>query len=107
MDEQDRAIAKIEGHFLDTFKIAGGLLVNIQKGTNFSLEQRKIKDEVWLPRQVDGKGSARAFLLFHFNGSFREIDSDYRKFKATSTILPGVETVGGTDDPQQGAGKEK
>lgn len=90
VDEDDHAIAKLEGHFLDTFKIGAGLVANIQKGTSFSLEQRKVNDEVWLPLEVDGRGTARMLLLFRFNGSFREIDSGYRKFKVTSTILPGV-----------------
>lgn len=101
VDEEDRALARVEGRFLNTFKIGAGLVVNIQKGTNFSLEQRKINDEVWLPAQIDGHGAARAFLFFSFNGSFQEIDSDYRKFKVTTTILPGAETEGaGAADPQ-------
>lgn len=90
VDEDDRAISKLEGHFLDTFKIGAGLVVNIQKGTSFSMEQRKVNDEVWLPVQIDGRGAARVFLLFKFNGNFRELDSGYRKFKVTSTILPGM-----------------
>lgn len=90
VDEEDRAIAKIEGHFLNTFKIGAGLLANIQKGTNFSMEQRKVNDEVWLPAQIDGHGTARMLLLFRFSGNFREIDSGYRKFKVTTTILPGM-----------------
>ena len=90
VDEDDRAISRLEGHFLDTFKIGAGLFVNIQKGTSFSMEQRKVNDEVWLPAEFDGRGAARAFLFFRFNGNFREIDSGYRKFKVTSTILPGM-----------------
>jgi hypothetical protein len=90
VDEQDRAISKLEGRFLDTFKIGAGLVVNIRKGTSFSMEQRKVNGEVWLPAQMDGQGAARAFLLFRFNGRFREVDSGYRKFKVTSTILPGM-----------------
>lgn len=90
IDEEDRAIAKVEGHFFHTFKIGAGLLVNIQKGTAFSLEQRKINGEVWLPVEANGHGAARMLLFFHFNGNFREVDSGYRKFKVTSTILPGM-----------------
>jgi hypothetical protein len=90
VDEEDRAIARLEGHFFNTFKIGAGLLVNIQKGTSFSLEQRKVNDEVWLPVEADGHGSARMLLLFKFNGTFREVDSGYRKFKVSSTILPGM-----------------
>ena len=93
VDEQDRMLVKAQGHFVNSFKIGGGMVVNIQKGTNFSMEQRKVNNEVWLPAKVDGQGSARALLFFSFNGRVSAVESDYRKFKATSTILPGIRTV--------------
>jgi hypothetical protein len=93
IDEQDRTIARIEGHFLNAFKIGAGMLINIKQGTSFSFEQKKINDEVWLPARVDGEGAARAMLFFSFNGNIRVIDSDYRKFKASATILPGMSTI--------------
>ncbi len=93
VDEEDRSISRIEGRFLRPFKIGGGLVVNIKQDTSFAMEQRKINDEVWLPARVDGKGAARAMLFFSFNGNIRVLNSDYRKFKATSTILPGMSTV--------------
>ena len=93
VDEEDRSISRIEGHFLRPFKIGAGLVVNIKQDTSFAMEQRKINDEIWLPARVDGKGAARAMLFFSFNGNIRVVDSDYRKFKATSTILPGMSTV--------------
>jgi hypothetical protein len=93
VDEEDRSISRIEGRFLRPFKIGGGLVVNIKQDTSFAWEQRKINDEIWLPARVDGKGAARAMLFFSFNGNIRVVDSDYRKFKATSTILPGMSAV--------------
>jgi len=93
VDEGDKTIARTEGRFLNAFKIGGGLLVNIQKGTSFSLEQTKVNGEVWLPARINAQGSARAMLFFSFNGDVHIVDSDYRKFKATSTILPGVGKV--------------
>jgi hypothetical protein len=93
VDEEDKVLVKVEGHFVNSFKVGGGMVANIQKGTNFEGEWRKINDEVWLPSMFDGQGAARVFVFFHFNGSLRAVDSDYRKFKATSTILPGVSTV--------------
>jgi hypothetical protein len=100
VDEQDRMLVKAQGHFLNNFKVGGGMVVNIQKGTNFSMEQRKVNGEVWLPAMVEGQGSARALLFFSFNGRFRAVESDYRKFKATSTILPGVSTVEPGPEPK-------
>jgi hypothetical protein len=89
VDEQDRAIQHLEGRFLNNFKIGGGLLVNVKKDTSFTLTQVKVNDEVWLPSEGGIDGQARMLLLFSVNGRFRVRDSDYRKFKATSTILPG------------------
>jgi hypothetical protein len=99
VDEQDKVLVKAQGHFVNNFKIGVGMVVNIQKGTSFAMEQKKVNDEVWLPAVVEGKGSARALLFFNFNGSFRAVESDYRKFKATSTILPGMSTV--EQEPKQ------
>jgi hypothetical protein len=87
VDEQDHAIARLEGHFVNNFKVGGGLLVNIQKGMTFSMEQVRINDEVWLPAHIEGHGSARALLFFHFNGEMVVENSNYRKFKTDSTIV--------------------
>jgi hypothetical protein len=100
VDEQDRVLVKAEGHFVNSFKVGGGMVVNIQKGTNFSMEQKKVNNEVWLPAVVKGQGSARALLFFSFNGRVQAVESDYRKFKATSTVLPGVSTVKDDSVPQ-------
>ncbi|MBB5344504.1 hypothetical protein [Tunturibacter empetritectus] len=88
VDEQDRVLVKAEGHFVNNFKIGGGLMANIQKGTSFSMEQRKVNGEVWLPAREEGQGSARALLFLGFNGRVEAVESDYRKFKATSKIVP-------------------
>src|SRR6266851_4543423 len=93
VDEEDRMLVKAQGHFVNNFKIGGGMVVNIQRGTSFSMAQRKVNNEVWLPAMVEGKGAARALLFFNFNGRFQAVESDYQKFKATSTILPGMSTV--------------
>jgi hypothetical protein len=100
IDEQDKVLVKAQGHFIDNFKVGAGLLVNIQKGTNFEMEQRKINDEVWLPATFEGQGSFRFLLFAGMNGTLRMVDSDYRKFKATSTILPGMSTVEPDPNPK-------
>jgi hypothetical protein len=93
IDEQDRAIAKVQGRFADSFKVGGGLVMSIHKGTTFSMQQIKVNDEVWLPSRIEANGAARVLLLLHFDGSVLITESDYRKFKATSTILPGTAGV--------------
>ncbi|MEI9977829.1 MAG: hypothetical protein WDN23_02310 [Edaphobacter sp.] len=93
MDEQDKVLVKADGRFLNTFKIGGGLVANIQKGTSFAAEWRKVNGEVWLPASENAQGSARVMLFVSVNGRLRGTQSDYKKFKATSTILPGMSSV--------------
>ena len=100
MDEQDKVLVKAQGRFINNFKVGAGLVVNIQKGTNFEMEQRKINDEVWLLSTAGGQGSFRFLLFAGFNGTVRIVDSDYRKFKATSKILPGMSTVEPDPNPK-------
>jgi hypothetical protein len=100
MDEQDKVLVKAQGHFVNNFKVGGGLVVNIQKGTSFLMEQRKINDEVWLPATFEGQGSFRFLLFAGLNGKVTVVDSDYRKFKATSKILPGMSTVEPDPNPK-------
>lgn len=90
IDEKDRVIVQLQGHFVDAFKIGGGLMVSIQKDTSFGMQQTRINDEVWLPAHIEGRGEARVFLFFKFNGSLNIVNSDYRKFKTTSKILPAT-----------------
>ena len=58
-------------------------MVNIQKGTSFAMEQRKVNDEVWLPAVMEGQGQARALLVLQlqwerFGRSSRTIASSKR-----------------------------
>jgi len=96
VDEEDKTIVKLDGRFLNAFKIGGGLLVNIRKDTSFRLEQKKVNGEVWLPERIEGRGAARAMLFFNFDGSVRVEDSEFRKFKGSATMQPGV---GVLEDP--------
>jgi hypothetical protein len=97
IDEQDHVLARVEGHFVNSFKIGAGLIANIQKDTRFTMAQIKVNDEVWLPAHFEGQGSLHALLFIGFNGRGEIVNSDYRKFRATSTVLPGVTQV---DPPQ-------
>ncbi|QHN04622.1 hypothetical protein FTO74_15580 [Granulicella sp. WH15] len=93
IDEADRSIVRIGGQFINPFKIGGGLLVSVRKGTSFTFRNRKINDEVWLPESLEAHGQARIMLFLSFDGNVRARYGDYRKFKATSTILPGINQI--------------
>lgn len=93
VDEQDKALRKVQGHFVDSFKVGGGLVASIKKGSSFDAAWTKVNGEVWLPSVISGQGEMRALLLFNFHGTLRVENSNYRKFKATVTILPGLEKI--------------
>jgi hypothetical protein len=88
IDEQDHVLARVEGHFVNSYKIAAGLVADVQKGTSFLMVQTKVNDEVWLPVRFEGRGSFHALLFFGFSGNAQIENSDFRKFRATSTLLP-------------------
>ena len=93
IDEQDQTLQHLEGHFDHDFKIAGGLGVSVKQGTWFKANFVKINDEIWLPETLEGDGHARYLLFFSLNGHVLGRSSNYRKFKATSTILPDITPV--------------
>jgi hypothetical protein len=96
VDENDRMLVRMEGYFVDDFKVAGGFLADIRKGTRFQVSQMKINDELWDLSHIRAQGSGRAFLLFNFTGRFRKDYTDYRKLRTSSVVLPGATKV---DDP--------
>lgn len=92
IDESDHELVHLEGRFAHSFKIAGGLLADIQEGTSFTLEQNKVNNEVWLPTRAEAQGSAR-LLLYRVHGNVTVMNSDFRRFRATSRIVPGPGTI--------------
>lgn len=48
IDETDRQVARLEVEFYDDFRIAGGLLASIQKGTVIKIEQSPIGEGLWM-----------------------------------------------------------
>ena len=99
IDEADHVLVRAEGHFLNDFKIGGGLLADVRKNTNFHFETTRVNDGVWLPARIDGQGSIRLLLFAGFNGRMKLVTSDYRRFRASATVLPGTIRVDNSGDP--------
>ena len=99
VDEADGEVQHLDGSFVRDFKVGGGLLVSVSKGTSFALTTTRINNEVWLPASFEAHGHVRYLLFFTLEGNVASHQSDYRKFKATSTISPVITTVEETPDP--------
>ena len=98
IDEVDHQVAHLEVSFIDNFHVVGGLLANIQKGSNFHFDQElvthpsdpgsashsspeaQVNGELWLPTGGEGTMQARVLLLKNLRQHFIERDYDYKRF---------------------------
>lgn len=81
IDEGDRQVAHLEVSFIDNFHVAGGLVANIQRGSNFHFDQASVSDGLWLPTGGEGTMQARILLLKNLRQHFVERDYDYKRFR--------------------------
>lgn len=80
VDEKAHQVVRIEGYFVGDAKIAGGLLVNLQKGSSFVDEQAFVNNEVWLPTYNEAHIGARVLLVKSFKVNEITRYSDYKRF---------------------------
>ena len=64
----------------------GLFLARFHKGSRFVLEQTRVNDEVWLPRQLAVKVDVRLALLKDVNVDIEQTFRDYKKFRSSSKI---------------------
>jgi hypothetical protein len=86
IDQGDLQLAKMDVECLDT--VSWGLfLARFHKGSRFTLEQTRVNDEVWLPKQVAVKADVRLALVKSLNVDVEQSYRDYKKFRASSKII--------------------
>ncbi len=94
IDEADRQVAHLDVSFNDNFHVAGGLVANIQKGSNFHFDQAPVEERLWLPTGGEGSVQARVLLLKVMRQRFSERDYDYKRFRVEAqqardaTVVP-------------------
>jgi len=86
VDKGDLQLAKMNVECLDTVSF-GLFLARFHKGSRFTLEQTRVNDEVWLPRQMAVKVDVRLALLKNFNVDLEQSFRDYKKFRTSSKIV--------------------
>ncbi len=99
IDEADRVMIAAQGHFLNDFKLGGGLLADVRKGTSFEFKTARISDGVWLPADIQGQGSIRLMLFANVNGRVHVTASDYRRFRTSATIVGSHGVIGADGQP--------
>lgn len=93
IDKDDLQLAKMDVETLDTISF-GLVLARLHKGTRFTMEQTRVNDEVWLPKQVSYKFNARVALLKGYNLDGEQTYRDYKKFRTSSKIVAIGEVQG-------------
>ena len=87
IDSAETQWVKLECEAIDT--VSWGLfLARIHQGSRISIELTRVNDEVWLPKSVSLKLSARLALLKNFNVIEDVSYRDYKKFRTDTNILP-------------------
>ena len=80
VDEADRVVAHMDVSFTDNFRVGGGLVATVQKGSNFHFEQAPVNGELWLPTGAEGNVQARLLLVKGIRQHFTERDYDFKRF---------------------------
>jgi hypothetical protein len=87
IDKDDRQMKKLDVLFIDTVSY-GLFLARIHKGSRVVVENIRVNDEVWLQQHIAVKIDVRVALLKNFNVEVDVADSNYKKFRAATKIIP-------------------
>jgi hypothetical protein len=87
IDKNDLQMKKLDVVFIDTVSF-GLFLARIHKGSRVVVENVRVNDEVWLQQRVAVKIDVRVALLKNYNVEVDVEDSNYKKFRSTTTITP-------------------
>ncbi len=93
VDEADRQVAHLEVSFIDNFHVAGGLVANVQKGSNFRFDQAPVEEKLWLPTGGEGTMQVRVLLLKNMRQHFVERVYDYKRFRVDTQQANETKTV--------------
>ena len=80
IDPSDKQVVRAEATLLEAFKIAGGLLASLKKGSTFVFEQQRINNEIWLPSVAEVNISAKVLLFKGIEMNQLITYGDYKKF---------------------------
>jgi hypothetical protein len=95
VDEADREVAHLDVTFDDNFHVAGGLVANIQKGSNFHFDQGPVEEQLWLPTGGEGNFQARVLLVKNMRQRFSERDYDYKRFRVDTQQVKDAKVSAG------------
>lgn len=86
IDKADYQWVKTEAEVTDN--ISWGLFVaRLSKGARLDVQMTRVNDEVWLPKRIEAKASARVALVKMYRIEADTSFSNYRKFQVESRVV--------------------
>ena len=80
IDERAKDVVRLDAFFVGDFKIAGGLVADLERDTRIQIVNTYVNNEAWVPELEDVRVAFRLMLV----KTFRIVDStkysDYKKF---------------------------
>ena len=95
VDEADRQVAHMDVRFIDNFRVAGGLVATIEKGSNFHFDQSPVNGELWLPTGAEASMEARVLLVKGLRQHYTERDFDFKRFRVETQTGKDAKAVEG------------
>jgi hypothetical protein len=86
IDKADLIWVKFEAEVLKPFSL-GWFLARVGEGTHLSYEMMRVNDDLWVPKDISLKASARLALLKKVNVEQEITFSEYRRFQTDSRVI--------------------
>ncbi|MGH9768305.1 MAG: hypothetical protein ACREAB_12790 [Blastocatellia bacterium] len=80
IDPVDKQVARVEARLVEAYKIGGGMLASLKEGANFTIEQERVNQEIWLPSRAEINLGARLLLFKGININQTITYRDYKRF---------------------------
>ncbi len=81
IDEAGLQVAHLEVSFNDKFRVGGGLVATLDKGTNFKFDQAPVEEGLWLPTGSEATVDGRLLLFKSLRQHITERDYDFKVFR--------------------------
>ena len=91
IDEADLQVAHLDVLVADTFRVAGGFLASVQKGSTFKFDQGPVERGLWLPTGSEANMQARVLLVKNLREHVVQRDFGYKCFRVETETALNVE----------------
>jgi hypothetical protein len=88
--KEDYRWARVEAEVVRTVSL-GLVLARLQPGTQISMQQTRVREELWMPSTVHAKVFVRLALVKTVSAEVNVAFSNYRKFQSDSRVLESTE----------------